>query len=38
MTVKGTPIADISKFDFDSYVIGAAAVAARINFSHRADR
>jgi polyhydroxyalkanoate synthase subunit PhaC len=24
MTVKGTPIADISKFDFDSYVIGAA--------------
>jgi polyhydroxyalkanoate synthase len=24
VTVKGTPIADISKFDFDSYVIGAA--------------
>jgi polyhydroxyalkanoate synthase subunit PhaC len=24
MMVKGTPIADISKFDFDSYVIGAA--------------
>ncbi len=24
MTVKGTPIADISRFDFDSYVIGAA--------------
>ena len=24
MTVKGTPIVDISKFDFDSYVIGAA--------------
>jgi polyhydroxyalkanoate synthase len=25
MSVKGTPIADISKFDFDSYVIGAAS-------------
>jgi polyhydroxyalkanoate synthase len=24
MSVKGAPIADISKFDFDSYVIGAA--------------
>jgi polyhydroxyalkanoate synthase subunit PhaC len=25
MSVKGTPIADISMFDFDSYVIGAAS-------------